>query len=310
MSDAFIAGAIVAALGWTGSTIEPIGVGLASDAWLVRDGDRRLVLRVNNDTEYPATYPMEHALMERVGAAGAAVPSPIAGDWDTPGWPGPAFSVTTWVPGTPLALAARLAATPQLASFVRALQSIEVEGFGALEVRDGRLVGERDDREAGILAWGMRPFWPLGDARLEDHVPLAARPTLSARLVPHADAIRRALITGPTAILHSDMHEENVLEADGAIHVIDFGEALVGPAAWEIAATGYFLGWPVADALLDALVVDAAARDRWRREASAIALAFGVYRWHQDHELGMDEDAHDETFLEDSLDRQREPVRD
>lgn len=303
MPDPSTARAIVAALGWPGSTIEPIGVGLASDAWLVIDSERRLVLRVSNDHEYPPTYAMEHALMAQLVAAGAAVPSPVAGDWDMADWSGPAFSVTTWVPGSFLSPGARLAAAPQLASFVRGLQSIEVDGFGALEVRDGRLRGDRDDLEAGILAWAERPFWPLGDARLADNVPLAVRPTLSSRLAPHADTVRHALLTGPTAILHSDLHDENVLDANGAVHVIDFGIALVGPAAWEIAATGYFLGWPVADATLDALVIDAADRDRWRRDASAIALAFGVYRWHQDHELGMDEDVHDAAFLEETLGR-------
>lgn len=303
MPDPSTARAIVAALGWPRSTIEPIGVGLASDAWLVLDGDRRLVLRVSNDDAYPPTYAMEHALMARLVAAGAAAPSPVVGDWDVADWSGPAFSVTAWVPGAFLSPGARLAAAPHLASFVRGLQSIVVEGFGALEVRDGRLRGDRDELEAGILAWAERPFWPLGDGRLEEHVPLAARPALSSRLNPHADAVRHALLTGPTAILHSDLHDENVLDADGAIHIIDFGIALVGPAVWEIAAIGYFLGWPVADATLDELVIGADERDRWRRDASLIALAFGVYRWHQDHELGMDEDVHDEAFLEETQDR-------
>ena len=303
MADEAAARRILASLGLSVTELATIGEGLASDAWSVLDGDRRLVLRVSNDVEMAATYPMEHALMAGLVAAGARVPSPVAGDRDVQGWDGPAFSVTTWVPGSPLRAGLRVAAAPQIAAFVRVLQAIPVEGFGALTVVDGRLRAARDDREAGILAWATRPFWPLGSVGLEAHPPLASRPDLPRRIEPHAPVVRAALLGGPAVILHSDLHEENLLEADGLVHVIDFGEALVGPAAWEIASIAYFLGWEVADATLDALIEDTAERERWRADAAAVGLAFGVYRWHQDHELGMDEDVHDEAFLEATLRR-------
>ena len=43
--------------------------------------------------------------------------------------------------------------------------------------------------------------------------------------------------------------------------------------------------------------------DSWSRDAAAIGLSFGVYRWAQDRELEVDEDAHDEAFLVETLSR-------
>ena len=117
------------------------------------------------------------------------------------------------------------------------------------------------------------------------------------------------MLTGPTAVLHSDLHEENLLDDDGAITVIDVGEALVGPAAWEFAAIAYFADWPFAEAVLAAAIPPAATSEaelaRWRADASAIGLAFGVYRWALDRDLAVDEDAHDAAFLEATLRRLR-----
>ena len=56
--------------------------------------------------------------------------------------------------------------------------------------------------------------------------------------------------------LHSDLHDENILDDDEVPGFIDFGEALVGPAAWEFAALAYFLDWPTADAILAAYLDD------------------------------------------------------
>ena len=65
--------------------------------------------------------------------------------------------------------------------------------------------------------------------------------------------------------LHSDLHEENILDADGALGIIDFGEALIGPAAWEFASLGYFMDWPFADATLAAYATDGAELARLRK---------------------------------------------
>src|SRR4029077_13862448 len=150
---------------------------------------------------------------------------------------------------------------------------------------------------------------PLGGARLADHAALQDRPDLVDRLEAHAGEVRRALLTGPTAVLHSDLHEENLLDDDGVITVIDVGEALVGPAAWEFAAIAYFADWPFVDAVLAASIPRATTSEaelaRWQADTAAIGLAFGVYRWALDRDLAADEDAHDAAFLEATLRRLR-----
>ena len=95
-------------------------------------------------------------------------------------WPGPSFSLTTWVPGMPLPAASRLAVAAQLAAFIRALQSIEAPGFGALVVRDGQPArrGRRPRcRHPGLGDAAVLAAWRR--AEFDAHVPLAARPSPS-----------------------------------------------------------------------------------------------------------------------------------
>jgi Ser/Thr protein kinase RdoA (MazF antagonist) len=304
MHDEALARSVLMALRLEVVALEPIGLGLASDAWLVRNGRGASVLRIANDGgDAPPTYPMEHAMMTRLAAVGAPVPSPIAGDWDVEGWTGPPFSLTTEVAGTPLRPEAHDGAARAIAEFLRSMHGLRVEGFGSLTVIDGELGGTDIDLATGLAAWAQRPLWPLGDARLEDEPSLADRPELVARLEAHATTVRDALSRGPGVPVHSDLHEENILDADGSLSFIDFGMALIGPAAWEFAALGYFLGWPLADRTLAAYLDDPDDLARWHADASAFALCFGVYRRPQDRAHGFDEDDHNETFLHEALER-------
>ncbi|HYH91866.1 MAG TPA: phosphotransferase, partial [Candidatus Saccharimonadales bacterium] len=159
MADEDAARRILDALGLGNADLEPIGLGLASDAWLVRAADRgrdrsrdrRSVLRVANDPSDPtATYRMEHAIMARLTALGATVPRPIVGDWSLDDWAGPAFSLTSWVPGTPLRPEDHARAPSALAKFLRRLHGLEIPGAGGVVVGDdGLLRGEQDEVQAG-----------------------------------------------------------------------------------------------------------------------------------------------------------------
>jgi aminoglycoside phosphotransferase (APT) family kinase protein len=231
------------------------------------------------------------------------VPRPIRGSWQLEHWDGPPFSYATGLDGTPLSVEDGARAAPALAAFLRLLHEQRIEGYGPLDADDGRLRGRESSMAAGLEAWAGRPLWPLGDARLDIHPALAERRTLSVRLDARAPAVRLALTEGRGVPLHSDLHEENILDAGGALGIIDFGQALIGPAAWDFAALAYFLGWPTADATLAAYARDAAELSSLRADATAIGLCFGVFRWAQDRERGIDEDAHDEAFLLETLSR-------
>ncbi len=295
---------VLAALGIDQAHLSSLGSGLASDAWRVDRPEGWFALRIARERPGAgSTYEMEHALMGRLAGRGARVPRPVQGSWQIEDWPGPPYSLTTGLDGAPLSVADHPRAAPALAAFLRLLHAQAIGGFGALGVRDGRLHGQQSSMAAGLLDWARRPLWPLGEARLDIHSALADRDTLRARLEVHAPTVRRALGRGPGVPLHSDLHEENILDAGGSLGIIDFGEALIGPAAWEFASLGYFMEWPFADATLEAYAADVAELTRLRKDANAIGLCFGVYRWAQDHELGIDEDAYDEAFLSRTLSR-------
>ncbi len=286
------------------ANLSPLGGGLASEAWRVDRSGGWFALRIARERPGAgSTYEMEHALMGRLASAGACVPRPVQGSWQIEDWPGPPFSLTTGLDGAPLSVADHSRAAPALAAFLRLFHTQDIGGFGALGVRDGRLHGLQSSMAAGLLDWARRPLWPLGEARLATHSALADRHSLRAQLEAHAPTVRLALSRGPGVPLHSDLHEENILDADGTLGIIDFGEALIGPAAWEFASLGYFMDWPFADATLAAYASNGAELARLQNDATAIGVCFGVYRWAQDRELGIDEDAYDEAFLIQTLSR-------
>ena len=302
MHDEVVARSIVAAIDPRAADagLTTIGDGFASDAWLVEGWDgERAVLRIANGLGLAdVTYEMEHALMTRLHERGAAVPRPIIGSWQLTGWPGPAFSLTSWAPGVPLRPESVPRSVPALTGFLDALRTVPFAGgFGPLQVApDGSLRGAFDDRATGLVRWAERPFWPLDGSRLHDHPAIGEHASLIAAMEMRTDEARASLLEGPVAILHTDLHEGNVLDDDGVLTVIDFGEALIGPVAWDIAAVGFFMDWATADAV--------AGHDRaMLRAAARIGLAFGAYRWHLSREHAFEDDDHDRAYLETCLAR-------
>jgi Ser/Thr protein kinase RdoA (MazF antagonist) len=285
---------------WRTARLTAIGDGFASDAWLLAtpDGERGVLRVANGRGLTDVTYEMEHVLMDRLHAGGASVPRPIIGSWQVPGWGEPAFSLTSWAPGEPLRPEAVPRSGPAIAAFLDALRAVPFDGgYGPLQVGPGgSLRGAAPERATGLIRWAERPFWPLDGSRLMDHPAIGEHAALASAMEACADVVRSSLLTGPVAILHSDLHEGNVLDDDGALTVIDFGEALVGPVAWDIAAVGFFMDWTTADAVANH---DAASLE----DAARIGLAFGAYRWHLSREHAFDDDEHDHAFLAACLSR-------
>ena len=302
MHDEAVARSILAAI-WQDPrsvALEAIGDGFASDAWLVRPRDgEAAVLRVANDRGLvDDTYEMEHALMGRLHARGAAVPAPIVGSWAVDGWAGPAFSLTTRAPGVPMRPETVPRSVPAIQGFLAVLHDVPAAGgYGPLVVgQDGELRGRCDDLVEGLVTWADRPLWPLDGSRLADHPAIGEHPALVKRMEARTDEVRTALRAASVGILHSDLHEENILDDDGHLTFIDFGEALVGPLAWDIAAVGFFIDWSIADAVAE-------DDPELLAQAARIGLCFGAYRWHLSREHAFDDDEHDRTYLETCLRR-------
>src|SRR4029077_5369657 len=146
-------------------------------------------------------------------------------------------------------------------------------------------------------------LWPTGPRPLGAHPALTDRPGLIPGLRRHGPDVAEAMGEGPFVLVHSDLHEENMLSADGRLAFIDFGETFVGTAAWEFATFAYFTSWDLADALISAVAADGSEAIRLRRAASLLALAWGLIRWEQDRHMDLATDAFNEGFLRQTLAR-------
>jgi aminoglycoside phosphotransferase (APT) family kinase protein len=297
--------AVLDALELGGPEPEALPDGLSSHAWRIRSMSGDLVLRLPvHVDDGVGSYPTEHALLARLTELGARVPAPIQGSWLIPGWSAGPFWLTSFVPGTRLRPEPTDWAAAGIAAFLRLLHSIPATGFGPLVEVDGQLIGRSGHAEAGLVAaFEGLPLWPFGGVQLDEHPALVDRPELASAIEGHALAIRRAALGGHPVIVHSDLHEENILEDDGRLGFIDFGECFVGAAGWDIAAIAYFGGWPLAEGVLAAYRDEPPSTRMPADPIAALALSFGLYRWQQDRRLGVDGDEHDNAFLHETLAR-------
>ena len=290
----------------------PLAAGLSSHAWRIPAATGDLVLRLSVEPgDGVGTYPIEHALLARLTKRGAPVPAPIQGSWQLPAWPLEPFSLASFVAGIPLRSDSMDWAAPQVARFLHQLHGLPVSGHGLLAEPAGHeaghlggsLAGTSADAEDGLLAaFAGQPLWPFGGAALRAHPALAERPELATEIEAHAPRIRKAALGQPAVIVHSDLHEENILELDGRLGFIDFGECFAGAAGWDVAALAYFGGWPWADRV-QAADLAAGGPPPVNTDVPALALSFGLYRWQQDRRQGVDGEDHDEAFLRATLAR-------
>lgn len=175
------------------------------------------------------------------GRLTAPVPA-VAAEGLLDGWP---WLLLTRLPGEPLGAAVRaLAPGPrsslcrEVGAFLRGLHGLPPADFAGLPLRNGAFEAERRARApAAQRRWGV-PEAMAGE--LEEA--LAAAPPLA---------------TAPPVPVHADLHHMNLLVEDPArprlSAVIDFGDAAVGPAEFDLAVPALFLarGEPAAlDALL------------------------------------------------------------
>jgi aminoglycoside phosphotransferase (APT) family kinase protein len=295
---------ILASLGVIPDAVSRLGNGLASEAWKVEAGGAVSVLRISSwAPDEATTYRSEHAVMARLTAVGAPVPAPVTGDWRHPeaGWP--PFSLTTFLAGSPMRPDATAEVAGPIAGFLRELHAVEVRGYGPLVQADEALGGSEDPIAGLRERWSGLHAWLVDDIDLGFHPAWRGHRDLLAAIGKEAGAALDAALAGPTVLVHSDLHEENILEDRDHLGFIDFGETFRGAAAWEFASIAYFLGWPLADAVLAAYASSPAEVVRWTPPVTRLALSFGLSRWEQDRDLGVDGDEHDEAFLRASMAR-------
>ena len=286
--DADTVRSVLIALGRPSATATHLGEGFASDAWLVRDGDARLVLRIERpDAGYPNSYLIEHERMAALVARGAAVPTPVAGSWEVDPAAPLAYSLTTYLPGSPASNDVLARLVDQVAAFLLVLHAVPTTG----------------DATTALIERFDGGIWPIGGRPASAHPALAGRPALRARVERHAAAVHAAMERPPLVLVHSDLHEENMLSDGDRLAFIDFGETFVGAAAWEFASIAYFTSWDLSDAILVRYLADPAAASAWRADVAFLALSFGLCRWEQDLDMALDTDAYNEGFVRQTLRR-------
>lgn len=131
-----------------------------------------------------------------------------------------------------------------------------------------RIVHETDPAlavESDVVArFHLARIWPFDGTRLDDH-PMAARwPERVAAVAAREADIRRAG-AAPATVVHTDLHGDHILVADGRlVGLLDFGDAFAGPAAWDDACLRYYHGPDVTGPL--------------REDARLLSIAFVLYK--------------------------------
>lgn len=165
-----------------------------------------------------------------------------------------------------------------LGALLASLQGLPVVGHGLLQDRDDVLVGQTSDPVAGLLTRLQDP-WPFTPFPLQEHPIAAAAPDLITRLTPLASLLE-AVARGsrPVCLNHTDLHERQVLITEGRLAaLLDFGDATIGPPAWDIASFAYFHGWRLAHYVLMGLTDEEKARQDLLANARAFAVLIALH---------------------------------
>ena len=194
---------------------------------------------------------------------------PVAGSWRS-GPDGPlAYSLTTLPRGIADVELSGLAGL--VAAVVRALPAHPSTGVGRAT---GTPTGGRRLTPSGSMvpASGRSVGRPLAA-----HPALVGRPALRPGSSVTRRPSRRRWRDRPLVLVHSDLHEENMLSDGDRLAFIDFGETFVGAAAWEFASIAYFTSWDARRRRPRRFAADdPAMRRAWRATVALLALSFGL----------------------------------
>lgn len=159
------------------------------------------------------------------------------------------------------------------------LHALPHRGFGLLQNRADAFIGVASTPADGLRSRLQDP-WPFGGARLADHPLVGAAPDLASPLLELRDDLEN-ITHGPTALCHTDLHGDQFRWRDGQLSaLLDFGDASVGPPAWDVASVAYFHGWEVAARVAGAAGLPCG------REASLFGLPLALHHASRSVTLG------------------------
>jgi len=247
MSGAVAQEAVECALGRPVDEVRLIFSGRSSDAWLAGVSTERWIVRVPiKNSGRRITYLAESLIgrhLESLGH-GVAVWTVVEGN-------GVSCSVARHLPGVPVAYDRSWSEEfgQALAGVLRDLHMMPATGFGPLANDETEARGVSADRNGAIVdRWCHAQVWPFDGSSLGDHPSLISLPSL-ADCAPGLASQIEAAASGPTGVVHSDLHREHLLvNDDGSLAgVLDFGDAFVGAIAWDFALLNWYFGRPNAE---------------------------------------------------------------
>lgn len=239
------------------------------------DGGRHLV-KIGQANEDPGVIDMQLAALRHVAARdpGLAVPAVIPardGAWThalaAPGGGSHRLRVFTWLPGRPASGSARPAA------FMR--------GAGAMLARlDRALRGFFHPHAEHALLWDIRQA-PAIRVHAREIADPARRDRVLGILDAFVDTVLPRLHGLRAQVIHADATADNVLAAGEPPVVsglIDFGDAVHGPLAQELAVAMADIPWGLADPWSAACELAAGFDERMPLELDELALLWDLAR--------------------------------
>ncbi len=260
--------------------LRPLPSGAQSSVWEARTRQRRFVLRISSPRPGEETrYEAEFAIRKALFAAGHRVSRPIMTNLDLDTGLEIDWCLDEFVDG-------RSPGTRQLpqqicgdiGEVLAALHSLPVEGHGFLQNRRDRLVGENRCLRDGLLSRLERP-WPFTGEPIENHPIANEAPDLVEKLKDLKPSLLALLdLERHTAAIHTDLHNGQLPVSKGRLAaLLDFGDAVAGPPAWDIGSFAYYHDWSQAGCVLDAYTADPARRAELLEAGRMFAIVIALH---------------------------------
>ena len=283
MSDPTLVRSIAVRSGILADTAELISTGATSQAWLLQGDGQSYVLRTFHSArrERPA-YELELGLRRRLRENTLMVPEPVATNVDLP-WSDsdkarPEWIIDQFVPGTFAARGGIPASACRDAGQVLALlHALDCSGFGRPENDRAVISGTVADPASGVKTRFQDP-WPFSEAPLSAHPVARVAPELLSSLETMGGRALEWAGRPGLAVCHTDLHNEQLILSGGRLAaLIDFGDAMIGSPAWDIASFLYFHGAKLAEELLAGYTDDVTAAEHLLIEARVFASVIALH---------------------------------
>ncbi len=176
---------------------------------------------------------------------------------------------------------ARATITPpvsrQLGLLLSAMHGTPVSGFGRLAYSENRFMANDQQAVTGFLRRFESP-WPFCAEPLDTHPLIRREPTLVKKLTALELPIRTLIERSEPAIIHSDLHEGQLLVVkDTLTALLDFNDAVVGRKELDLGSYLYFHGQHCLNQLLAGYTTCEPEKARLQRHAWLASILIALH---------------------------------